>query len=366
MSFALTLSNLFTLFIGTFLDTKRSTFNKTVLANLISKPCCALRMPPNHYLCIMKFEITILGCGSATPTMKHGPTAQILNHHEQYFLFDCGEGTQLQLRRFNIKFQRINHIFITHLHGDHCLGLPGLISTMNLLGRTNDLHIYIEESFREALELQLKVSYSRLRFNLVWHPLTYDKPQVIFENKKIQIESIPLHHGIPCCGFRINEKPLPRNMIPEMIDKYNIPFVRIRQIKQGADFVLPDGSVIPNDELTIAPEPPASYAFCTDTAFSEKTIAGVKGIDVLYHESTFLEAQRNRAKETFHSTAKDAATVALRAEAKHLVLGHYSARYADVDGFVEEASSIFPSVIAADEGLKINVYDLVQQVSSIH
>lgn len=307
----------------------------------------------------MKFEITILGCGSATPTTKHWPTAQLINHHEQYFLFDCGEGAQLQLRKFNLKFQRIDHIFITHLHGDHCLGLPGLISTMNLLGRETDLHVYAHISLKNAIELQLKVSYSRLRFNIIWHPLTYEKPEMIFENKKIEIYSIPLNHGIPCCGFKIQEKPLPRNMIPEMIEKYNIPYVRIRQIKQGADYTLPNGEVIPNKELTIDPAPPASYAFCTDTAFSENTIKWVKEVNVLYHESTFLEKHHKRAGETFHSTAIDAATVASRANVKQLILGHYSARYDNIDEFVAEASSVFPAVTPANEGVKINVYDYV-------
>lgn len=307
----------------------------------------------------MKFEITILGCGSATPTMKHWPTSQIINHHEKYFLFDCGEGAQLQLRKFNVKFQRIDHIFITHLHGDHCLGLPGLISTMNLLGRENDLHIYAHSSLKDAIELQLKVSHSQLRFNLIWHPLTYQNPEKIFENKKIEIYSIPLRHRVPCCGYKIVEKPLPRNMIPEMIEKYDIPYIRIRQIKEGADYTLPNGTVIPNKELTLDPAPAASYAFCTDTAFSESTIEWVKNVNVLYHESTFLEQHRDRAIETFHSTAKDAATVASSANVNRLILGHYSARYNNVEEFVTEASSVFPAVTPANEGLKINVYDYV-------
>lgn len=303
----------------------------------------------------MKFEVTILGCGSATPTLRHWPTSQLVNHNEHYFLFDCGEGAQLQLRRFNIKFQRINHVFITHLHGDHCLGLPGLLSTMHLLGRTKDLHIYANAALQEAIEIQLKVSYSRLRFQLMWHPLSYDEPQIIMKNEKLQIKSFPLNHRVPCCGFAISEKPKPRNIIPEMIEKYNIPFVRIRQIKAGADYILENGTVIPNVDLTIDPPEPKSYAFCTDTAFAEKTIDAVRGVDLLYHEATFLEKDRQRAYDTFHSTAIDAARIAKKAEVGKLILGHYSARYHDLNPFLEEAEGVFKPVALANEGLCFRV-----------
>lgn len=303
----------------------------------------------------MKFEVTILGCGSATPTLRHGPTSQLVNHDEHFFLFDCGEGTQLQLRRFNAKFQRINHVFITHLHGDHCLGLPGLLSTMHLLGRTNDLHIYANVALQEAIEVQLRVSYSKLRFQLIWHALSYDEPQIIMENEKVVIKSFPLNHKVPCCGFLIAEKPKPRNIIPEMIAKYKIPYVRIRQIKSGADYVIEDGSVIPNADLTYDPAPSKSYAFCTDTAFTQKAIDAVRGVDLLYHESTFLEKDRQRAYDTFHSTAVDAARVAKEAEVGKLVLGHYSARYHDLKPFLNQAQAIFKPTILGDEGLIINV-----------
>ncbi|NEN22547.1 ribonuclease Z [Cryomorpha ignava] len=303
----------------------------------------------------MKFEVTILGCGSATPTLRHWPTSQLVNHDEHYFLFDCGEGAQLQLRRYNIKFQQINHLFITHLHGDHCLGLPGLLSTMHLLGRTKDLNIYANAALQEAIEIQLRVSYSRLRFQLKWHPLSYDEPQIIMENAKLQVMSFPLNHRVPCCGFRISEKPKPRNMIPQMIEKYTIPFVRIRQIKAGADYILEDGTVIPNADLTLDPAEPKSYAFCTDTAFAEKTIDAVQGVDLLYHEATFLEKDRQRAYDTFHSTASDAARVANMAGVGKLILGHFSARYHDLNPFLEEAESVFKPVVLANEGLCFKV-----------
>lgn len=303
----------------------------------------------------MKFEITILGCGSATPTLRHCPTSQLVNHDEHFFLLDCGEGTQLQMRRFKVKFQRINHIFITHLHGDHILGLPGLISTMHLLGRTSDLHIYAHRDLQKATDIQLSISHSRLRFKLVWHELNFSTKTKIFENEKLTIESFPLKHGVETCGFRISEKPRLRNIKQDYIDKYQIPVVRIKQIKKGADYVLDDGTIIPNEELTLNPTPSKSYAYCTDTAYSSKTSQYVSGVDLLYHESTFLQEEESRAKETTHSTAKDAARVAVEAGVSKLILGHFSARYRSDTPFIEEASEIFKNVVLADEGLKIQI-----------
>jgi len=303
----------------------------------------------------MKFEVLVLGCGSATPTLKHNPTSQLINHDEHYFLFDCGEGTQLQLRRYKVKFQRIKHIFITHLHGDHYLGLPGLISTMHLLGRTTDLHIYSHKDLKEATEVQLRISHSRLRFKVVWHPLKYEGMETIFENKKLIFQSFPLHHGVETCGFRISEKEKLRNIKQECIEKYNISIPRIRQIKEGADYKLSDGSIIPNEELTTAPNPPKSYAFCTDTAYAETTAKYVSGVDLLYHEATFRKKEAERARATLHSTTLDAALVAKEANAGKLLLGHYSARYKKDNPFLQEASSIFKNVMLADEGLRIPV-----------
>jgi len=303
----------------------------------------------------MKFEVLVLGCGSATPTLKHNPTSQLINHDEHYFLFDCGEGTQLQLRRYKVKFQRIKHIFITHLHGDHYLGIPGLISTMHLLGRTTDLHIYAHKDLKEATEVQLRISHSRLRFKIVWHTLKYDDLETVFENKKIIIQSFPLRHGVETCGFKITEREKPRNILRECIEKYNIAIPRIKQIKEGADYKLPDGTVIPNEELTTEPPAARSYAFCTDTAYSKSTSEYVRGVNLLYHESTFRKKESERAANTLHSTTLDAALVAKEAEAGRLLLGHYSARYKKDDPFLQEASSIFKNVILADEGLRISL-----------
>ena len=303
----------------------------------------------------MKFEVTVLGCGSATPTLRHAPTAQVINHNEQLFLLDCGEGTQLQLRRYKIRFQRINHIFITHLHGDHFLGLPGLLSTMHLLGRSPDLHIYAHRDLQKAIELQLEISHARLRYEIIWHELNFKEKTTIFESDQLLIESFPLTHGIPCCGYRISEKPKSLNMRPTVIGKYGIPVPRIRQIKSGADYVLENGDIIPNRALTLPPSPRRSYAYCTDTAYHKRTAEYVKGADLLYHESTFLESEADRAKTTHHSTAKIAAQVAKEAGAKRLMLGHYSARYRNEDQFILEAKSVFSDSILGDEGITVSI-----------
>ncbi len=298
----------------------------------------------------MKFEVTVLGCGSATPTLRHWPTSQLLNHEEHYFLFDCGEGTQLQLRRYGLKLQRINHIFITHLHGDHYLGLFGLLSTMHLLGRTNDLHIYAQEDLKAVTEMQLKISHSRLRFTIEWHFLTYEGETIIYENERVVVTSFPLKHRVPCCGFRFSEKPKERNIIPEYIEQYSIPIARIRQIKKGADYKLEDGTIIANDMLTRNPTPAKSFAFCTDTIFNESIIPFIIDVDLLYHESTFLEKDSERASFTFHTTARQAGIIAQKAGAKKLLLGHYSARYRELDPFRKEAEMEFPQVLLANEG----------------
>ncbi|MCZ4409780.1 ribonuclease Z [Cryomorphaceae bacterium 1068] len=312
----------------------------------------------------MKFEVTILGCGSATPTLRHGPTSQLLEHDSHYFLIDCGEGTQLQLRRFKIRFLKINHIFISHNHGDHCLGLPGLISTLHLLGRTRPLDVYAQEGLKEAVEQQLKISHSRLRFEVNWHNLNPNQKTLIFENKKLEIFSFPLNHRVPCCGFLFAEKAKARNIKPEYISKYNIPVARIRQIKAGSDYKLEDGTEISNDELTYSPESPLSYAFCSDTAYQKQTSGYVKGVDLLYHESTFLEEDAERAQFTFHSTASQAARVAKEASAGKLLLGHYSARYRDMEPFRAEAMDVFSSVELADEGLIVPVKNVEKNSQS--
>jgi ribonuclease Z len=298
----------------------------------------------------MKFELTILGCGSATPTLRRNPTAQVLNVRDKFFLIDCGEGTQVQLRRHRVKFQRIDCIFISHMHGDHYFGLLGFISTMHLLGRTRPLDLYGPPLLQEIIRLQLEASQTFLKFKLEFHPLSYDKSEVIYEDDVLTVETIVLKHRIDCNGFLFREKPKPHNMKREMIDELDIPLEKIAEIKEGADFVKENGEVVPNASITKPRPHSASYAFCSDTAFHPPIIDQIKNVDLLYHEATFLQAMADRAKATFHSTAEQAATIAHRAGAKQLIVGHYSARYKDVTPFYEEASQIFPNTLLAEEG----------------
>lgn len=298
----------------------------------------------------MKFEVTILGCGSATPTLRRNPSSQVVNARDRLFLLDCGEGTQIQLRRNKIKFQRINHIFISHLHGDHYFGLIGFISTMHLLGRTIELHVYGPPALEDIIHLQLKASQTFLRFPLKFHPIQYDTPEVLYEDELLTIETIILKHGLDCAGFLFKEKIKPHNMIKEKIEEYDIPMEDIPPIKEGADYTLPSGKVVSNAELTRPRPESVSYAYCTDTAFSERVIEQVKGVTLLYHEATFLKEMKDRAKKTFHSTTEQAATVAKEAGVKKLVIGHYSARYKEVDIFETEARQVFPETYLAVEG----------------
>lgn len=299
----------------------------------------------------MKFEVTILGCGSATPTLMHSPTAQVVVHEAESLLIDCGEGTQLKLRGASQSFQRIGHIFISHLHGDHYLGVQGLLSTMHLLGRTKAIHLYAHEDLQVITEHQLRLSKSYFRFPLIWHKLDYSGINLIADLKHLEVYSFPLKHGIATCGFLLREKPKLRNIIPERITEYNIPIARIRQVKAGADLVLESGEVIPNAQLTRDPLPPRSYAYCSDTAFTEQTAEYVHGVDLLYHESTFLQAQHARAVQTKHSTAIEAATVAKLAGVGQLLLGHFSARYKQIDDFQREAAQVFARSVLSVEGI---------------
>jgi len=304
----------------------------------------------------VKFEVTILGCGSATPTITRKPTAQVVNVREHYFLFDCGEGTQVELRRNNIKFQRINQKFIRHLHGDHFSGLLGVISSIHLLGRTTPLQVFGPPGLEDIVLLQLKLSHSYLSYALEFVALEFDGSQIIYENEQLSISRLPLKHSVPCNGFLLREKPKQKNILKEKLTAYQIPIAAISSIKDGGDFTTEDGRTIPNKELTKERAKSYSYAFCSDTAYTEHLIPLLKDVDVLYHESTFLEAMRDRAKATKHSTAKDAAEIASKAGVKQLVLGHYSARYKTTEEFLEEALPIFENTILGHEGKVIRLY----------
>lgn len=301
---------------------------------------------------MQNFELTILGCSSATPTSKRNPTAQLLNIAERFFLIDCGEATQIQLRKYKLKFQRINHIFISHLHGDHYLGLMGLLSTMHLLGRTANIHLYCPSELQEIIEIQYKHSHTFLNFKIIYHPHQYKSGEVLFEDEKVIVKSIILNHRIPCSGFLFTEKILMVNISTEMIKKYSIPVEQIIAIKKGGDYKLNNGSTIPNADLVTGKLAPRSYAYCSDTLYDESILEMINGVDLLYHEATFLHSMLNRAKETHHSTALQAGQIAKKAKVKKLMIGHYSARYKDLEPLLEESKSVFDNTILAVEGEK--------------
>ena len=296
-----------------------------------------------------KFSVLILGNASASPTLSRNQTAQLININEEYFLMDCGEGTQLKLREHKIKIQRINHIFISHLHGDHCLGLMGLMQTMHLLGRQTTLNIYCCGDIEDIINTHLKHSKGNLGYIVNYKKVADDKPEIVFENKKIQVTSIPLIHKIPCTGFLFKEKTKPRKINVEAINKYNIPKFELNNIKLGKDYKTEDGNIIKNETLTINPQKSYSYAFCSDTAYNENIISQLEGVDLLYHEATFTEEHKDRAEKTNHSTAKQAATIALKSEVNELIIGHFSNRYSDLNELLVEAKSVFKNTKIAEQ-----------------
>ena len=301
------------------------------------------------------FDINILGCGSALPTTRHLATSQVVDLRDKLYMIDCGEGSQLQMRRMHIKFSRLNHIFISHMHGDHCFGLPGLISTLGLLGRIGELVIHapkeIECYMRPVLDTFCKGMPYEVRFN---HIDTHSH-SLIMEDRSLSVYSIPLKHRIPTCGFLFEEKPKEAHIIREMIDFYQIPIHSIKDIKQGKDYVTPEGEVIPNARLTRPATPPKRYAYCSDTAYNPSMIPIIEGVDLLYHEATFAERDKARAKETFHSTARQAAEIAQKANVKRLVIGHYSARNDVLTELYDEAKELFPTTILGNEGMVLSV-----------
>ena len=295
-------------------------------------------------------RLTILGCYAATPRTLTNPTAQVLEINGHIILIDCGEGTQVELRRRKVKFSRINHIFISHLHGDHFFGLPGLISTMRLLGREKELHVYGPKGIKEAITLLLKLGDSWTNYPLLFHELTSKEPELVFEDKKISVTTIPLDHRIYTNGFLFKEKEGKRKLNIDAAQNYGIDKAYYQNIKNGKDITLDNGETILNKELTFDPPKPKSYAFCSDTVYDTNLSEQLKGVDVLYHESTFLESEAELATKTKHSTALQAAKIAKAANVKTLVLGHYSTRYKSIELFKEEATTIFSNVLLADDG----------------
>lgn len=298
-----------------------------------------------------KFDIHILGCGSALPTMRHNPSSQIIDIRDKLFMIDCGEGTQLQLRKSRLRFGRLNHIFISHMHGDHCFGLIGLISTLALLGRNGDLTIHAVSDMETILRPQLNYFCRELPFEVIVKPFDPSVSEVIYEDRSVSVKTIPLNHRIPCAGFLFSEKEKERHLISDMIKFYNIPVKELANIKKGADFIMEGGKIIPNKNLTRPADAARSYAYCSDTAYDEKIIPIIKDVDLLYHEATFSDADKIRAKNTGHSTAIDAANIAKLANVKKLMLGHFSSRYTDNNILLKEAQTIFTNTILANENL---------------
>ena len=302
-----------------------------------------------------EFNINILGCGSALPTTRHLATSQIVDLRDKLYMIDCGEGTQVQMRRMRVRFGRLAHIFISHLHGDHCFGLPGLISTLGMLGRTGELVVHgpkeVETYLRPVMDLFCRGMEFEVRFN----PVDTRSHSLVMEDRSLSVYSIPLKHRIPTCGYLFAEKPKEAHIIREMTDFYQVPVRCMKDIKQGQDYVTPEGEVVPNSRLTRPAAPPKRYAFCSDTAYNRSIIPIIEGADLLYHEATFAECDLARAKETFHSTARQAAEIARDAHVKRLVIGHYSARYEDLSELHREAEAVFPGTILGTEGTVIPV-----------
>lgn len=303
----------------------------------------------------MALKLTVLGCSSATPTLFRNSSAQILNVNERLFLIDCGEGTQMQMRRYKIKMQRIDNIFISHLHGDHYLGLMGLLFTFHLLGRTKELHIFADNDLKKIIDLQLEISLSNLQFPLIFHPVECSKSKVIYRDEHISVSTIPLNHRVPTAGFLFRENEKERKFNKEVIAKLDIPVGQFPKIKKGADFTDKTGRIFKNSELTLPCKKGVSFAYCSDTGYTESYLPIIKDTDLLYHEATFMQDKVKNAREKFHCTAIDAATIARNAGVKKLLLGHYSARYEDLQPLLNEARTVFENTFLSEDGMEISI-----------
>ncbi len=302
----------------------------------------------------MTFDVFILGSNSAIPAYGRHPTSQVVNHNEKLFLIDCGEGTQMQMSHYKIKRSKINHIFISHLHGDHYYGLIGLITSYHLMQRVEPLHLFCPKGLSEIIELNFKYSDTRLKFELLFHEIDCESSNIIFENEQLSITTIPMQHRISCCGFLFKEKKHERKIISQKLAEYKIPVSEIPSIKKGNDLVL-NGNTIKNAEITTGAEPSRSYAYCADTLYNEKILPIINGVDLLYHEATFMDESEERASLTFHSTTTQAATMAKKAMVNKLLIGHFSAKYPELELMAEEAKKVFPETQLAIEGKKFNV-----------
>ena len=295
------------------------------------------------------FRVHILGCGSALPTLRHFPSMQVVECRGKLFMVDCGEGAQLQMRRSGLSFTRVGHIFISHLHGDHCLGLIGMISTFGLLGRTAPLHIYAPAPLGPMLESQIQLFCADLSYEVAFHPVDTTVHQVVYEDRSLTVWSLPLDHRVPCSGYLFREKPTCPHIRPDMLEAYHIPVSQINNIKAGLDYVMPDGTVIPHQHLTTPADPPRSYAYCSDTRYMPSLAGLLQGVDLLYHEATYASDRLEMAANYYHSTASQAAAVARDAGVRQLVIGHFSSRYNQEEVLLNEALTVFPNTSLARE-----------------
>ena len=303
----------------------------------------------------MNFELNILGCGSAKPTTRHQPTSQILNVRGKFFMIDCGEGVQTQMQKMGLSMMNIGHIFISHNHGDHVFGLPGLVGTMDLLGRTAELHVHAPLQVGDFIDFLLKTFYTDIGYKLIFHPVDVHQHTLVYEDRSITVYSIPLQHRLPTCGYLFKEKPGLPHIRREMIDAFNIPVSQINNIKAGASWTTEDGTIIPHERLTTPAKPPRSYAYCSDTVYLPHLKDILHGVTLLYHEATYMHERALRAEQTRHTTALQAATLACDAKVEKLCVGHFSASLKDENALLHEAQSVFPNTILANEGLVVSI-----------
>lgn len=311
-----------------------------------------------EYLCkdMAKFQINILGCGSATPSARHQPSCQVVDFRDKLFMIDCGEGAQSWFRRMGLKFSRLGHIFISHLHGDHVFGLPGLLSTMSLHDVQGTVTIHIFKEGAELLKSWMDFFNRQSSFEIIYDIIEPGERRVIYEDSGLTVETFPLYHRIPCTGFIFREKPKARHLRGDMVKFLGIPVSQLQGIKNGADYVKPDGTIVPNDRLTTPPDPSVSYAYCSDTMYDKRIARDVAGVDTIYHEATYHSSLEATARERGHSTSLQAAVTARDAGASRLIIGHFSKRYVQGEQpLLEEAVAVFPATVLANEGLRIDL-----------
>ena len=300
------------------------------------------------------FEVNILGCGSAVPTPRHNPASQVINFRDNLFMIDCGEGTQRMMRRMGLKFSRLNHVFISHMHGDHCLGLPGLLSTLDLHERSGRVVVHLPAEGLDIMKRMTDYFCRHASYEIVYEPIEGDGG-LVFSSPGLTVEAFPLYHRVTCYGYIFRETPKLRHLRGDMVRFHGVPVSQLQAVKEGADFVKPDGTVVANAALTTDADPSRSYAYCSDTMFDERVARAVAGVDTIYHEATYQSELAAQARERGHSTAFEAAKIARLAGAKQLIIGHYSKRYTEVDVLVEDARREFDCVVAADEGMEIKL-----------